>query len=99
MRVRSLRKALSTIFVSASLLAVGPVSTVLAGQNVGGGDWDYGFSWNFGWSKYYHGTKKHSASVAYNGDEHRDTVKRGQTAYAEYHKIPPTGLSYWWNVY
>lgn len=26
-------------------------------------------------------------------------VVQRKTAYAEYHKIPPTGLSYWWNAY
>ncbi|MBM6974026.1 MAG: lactococcin 972 family bacteriocin [Lactobacillus crispatus] len=98
MKKKNFTKAFTIAMVSASLLAVGPASAVLA-KNVGGGDWNYGYSWNYGWSKYYHGTRKHSATVAYNSDEHRDTRARGYTAYAEYHKIPPTGLSYWWNVY
>lgn len=93
-----LKKSISIVAVSLSLLSLAPASIALA-QSVGGGDWNYGYSWNFGWSKYYHGTKKHSASVALNGDEHRSTNVAGKDAYAEYHKIPPTGLSYWWNVY
>ncbi|MCX8736381.1 lactococcin 972 family bacteriocin [Lactobacillus sp. B4026] len=98
MNKKKLNKAISAVTMSAVLLGVGPVSTVLA-KNVGGGDWTYGTDWNFGWSKYYHGSKKHSASVSYRGDEHRSTAKKGVTAYAEYHKVPATGLSYWWNVY
>ncbi|MBA1392337.1 lactococcin 972 family bacteriocin [Lactobacillus sp. XV13L] len=98
MKVSNFKKAFMLATVSASLAALAPATTAFA-INKGGGDWDYGFKWNFGWSKYYHGTKKHSASVAFNGDEHRNTVTKGNTAYAEYHKIPPTGLSYWWNVY
>ncbi|WEV40965.1 lactococcin 972 family bacteriocin [Lactobacillus sp. ESL0681] len=98
MKIRNLKKKFSILAVSTSLLSVAPVSTVLA-KNVGGGNWTYGYKWNYGWSNYYHGTKKHSASVAHNGDLHRNVAKKGVTAEATYNKIPATGLSYYWNVY
>ena len=98
MKTRNFKKAFSAVAMSASLATLVPVTTVLA-ANVGGGNWTYGSKWNFGWSKYYHGTRTHSASVGLNSDIHTNKTSRGNTAYAEYHKIPASGLSYYWNVY
>ncbi|MGN8864561.1 hypothetical protein ACTNET_06660 [Lactobacillus amylovorus] len=43
MKKKNFTKAFTIAMVSASLLAVGPASAVLA-KNVGGGDWNYGYS-------------------------------------------------------
>lgn len=98
MKKRGWSKVATTALVGMSLLSFAPTTIALA-KNVGGGDWTWGRSWNYGWSRYYHGTRMHSASVAHNSTVHRDTKRRGSTAYAEYHKFPSNGLSYWWNVY
>jgi hypothetical protein len=38
------------------------IAPLAEAQPAGGGDWTYGTTWNTGWSSYYHGSKRHSAT-------------------------------------
>lgn len=94
-----MKKLLISTLLGAMLLGAGATTTVLA-VNVGGGEWNYGVGWSgtFGYSDYYHGSRNHTSSVGRSAEDmNRAYGAAGNWSNATYMKIPPTGLTYWWN--
>lgn len=89
-----------SILIGAVLLALAVPTAVLA-ASVGGGTWNYGvgYTGTYGYSNYYHPSRLHSGTVVNGKKKVIDQQYPGVWAKASITKIPPTGMSYYWNVY
>ena len=72
-----------------------------ASQFVGGGQWNYGIGWtgNFGYSDYYHSTKKHSATTVWGSEVNRGVANPGRWAQSKIYRWPPTRMVYYYNYW
>lgn len=94
-------KKLSKITIGLVLLLTLPIA-VSATVYVDGGEWKYGvcLSHTCGFSDYYHDNNWHSSTVAHPnvGNAYRSAAP-GSWSQAKLHKIPPTGMSYYYNLW
>ncbi len=92
-----MKKKLALIFAVASFV----VPTVALAADVGGREWHYGvgYTGTYGYSNYYHETKKHSATVSSDTKTVTVTQKKDIWAKASITKIPPTGMNYYWKTF
>lgn len=74
-------------------------STVVLAVVVGGGEWDYGVGVKCGYSDYYHGSKKHSATVKRGGEKNYAESAGGSWARAKIVHFPPTRMEFFWNAW
>lgn len=79
-----------------------PVFTYAATQYVDGGQWNYGLciSKLCGYSDYYHDTKTHSSTVTHpTAGSNKSEAGPGQWSQAKLFSTPPSGMSYYYNVW
>lgn len=72
-------------------------STVVLAVSVGGGEWDYGVGVRCGYSDYYHGSRKHSATVKRGSERNQAIAYGGSWAKAIIWSFPPTRMEFFWN--
>ena len=84
------------------LMLASPMIVNAATQYVDGGTWNYGVchTLNWGYSDYLHPTRYHSSTVIHptNGSNYAKAYA-GNWTQAKVYNIPPTGMSYYYNVY
>lgn len=84
------------------LLLASPMIVYDATQYVDGGTWNYGVchTLDCGYSDYLHPTRYHSSTVIHptKGSNYAEAYT-GNWAQAKVYNIPPTGMSYYYNVY
>ncbi|MDR1522104.1 MAG: lactococcin 972 family bacteriocin [Streptococcaceae bacterium] len=94
-------KKFKIIFGIAAILCSFAFSTYVLAVSVGGGEWNYGVGWsgNFGFSDYLHGSKQHSASVKRGDVLQRAESAPGVWAQAKLFHFPPTRMEFFWNAW
>ncbi|MDR1473171.1 MAG: lactococcin 972 family bacteriocin [Lactobacillales bacterium] len=92
-------KKFKRFLVALSILSGFAFSGFVLADSVGGGEWNYGIGWsgNFGFSDYFHGSNRHSASVKRGDDLQRAVNNPGAWAQAKLFHFPPTRMDFFWN--
>lgn len=94
-----INRVIVTLLTIASL---SPIAVLAATQYVEGGQWNDGtcFTFTCGYSDYYHDTRYHTSTVTHpESGSNSAGAYGGNWSQAKLFRIPPTGMSYYYNVY